>query len=418
MSQLLNIIQTILNLGAVVMLPIVIILLGLLFKMKLGTAIKSGLMIGIGFQGLSLIVNLLITAVQPAINYYKSMGAGFTTLDMGWAAIGGASWSVPFAAISIPLIVLFNILLLKLKMTKVMNVDIWNYIHFLIPGAMAYALFGNAFLGLAITVGLSIITLFISEKIAPKWQEYFGLEGTTCTTFSFISGAYPFTFLINKLIDHIPWLNKVDVNMEKIGDKLGFVGNPAVIGLIVGLLLGLITKQNWATCLIMGMGVASVLILLPKMVSVMMEGLTALGNHANAYMKKSMGEDSKIYIGMDIALSLGDPACITTTVICIPIAILMAFIIPHMSFFPVGLLTTICYIVPFCALSSKGNLVRTLISSICVLFVTEFFANYFAPQATAMLSVTGVKVAGTVTDGFFGFNPACIIIGFLSKIFH
>lgn len=418
MSQLHYVVQAIINMGAVAMLPIVIFLLGLLFRMKIGAAIKAGLLVGIGFQGLSLVVNLLITSVNPAIKYYEAIGSGFTTLDMGWAALGGASWSVPFAAVSIPLIVLFNIILLKLKATKVMNVDIWNYIHFLIPGAMAYALFHSALLGLVVTVGLSIITLFVSEKVAPKWQEYFGLEGTTCTTFSFITGAYPISILINKLIDHIPGLNKVDIDMERLGDKLGFVGDPAVIGLLVGLLLGLITKQKWTTCMTMGIGVASVLILIPKMVSVMMEGLTALGNQASAYMKKSLGENSKIYIGMDVALSLGDPVCITTTVICIPLVILMAFIIPHMTFFPVGILTVICYIVPFCALPSKGNLLRTLISSVFVLLLVVFFANYFASEATAMLSVTGVKVSGMVTDGFFGFNPACVIIGLLSKIFH
>ena len=76
------------------------------------------------------------------------------------------------------------------------------------------------------------------------------------------------------------------------------------------------------------MGVSAVLILIPRMVTVMMEGLTALGNAASAYMKSKMGDDAEIYIGMDIALGLGDPCCITSTVIAIPCVILMAFIIP------------------------------------------------------------------------------------------
>ena len=47
--------------------------------MKLGQAIKSGLMVGIGFQGLCLVVNLLTTSIQPVIKYYQTMGSGFTT---------------------------------------------------------------------------------------------------------------------------------------------------------------------------------------------------------------------------------------------------------------------------------------------------------------------------------------------------
>ncbi|PXZ05523.1 PTS transporter subunit IIC [Gilliamella apicola] len=53
--------HTISELGAVVLLPIVIALLGLFFRMKIGPAIKSGLMVGIGFQGLVLALNLLMS---------------------------------------------------------------------------------------------------------------------------------------------------------------------------------------------------------------------------------------------------------------------------------------------------------------------------------------------------------------------
>lgn len=60
MDTLLNIVQTILGMGAVVILPIMIFILGLIFRMKIGAAIQAGLMIGIGFQGLLLVINLLI----------------------------------------------------------------------------------------------------------------------------------------------------------------------------------------------------------------------------------------------------------------------------------------------------------------------------------------------------------------------
>ena len=77
--------------------------------------------------------------------------------------------------------------------------------------------------------------------------------------------------------------------MDKIESKLGFFGDPAVIGVVVGVLLGIITKQDIGTTLSIGMGVSAVLILIPRMVTVMMEGLTALGNAASAYMKSKNG---------------------------------------------------------------------------------------------------------------------------------
>mgnify|MGYP000856615842 CR=1 FL=1 len=414
---MLEIIQGIMDLGAVVMLPIVMTILGIIFRMKIGRAIKAGIMVGIGFQGLQLVIGLLMGTVEPAIAYYQGLDtSGFTTVDVGWAAMGASSWSVPFAAPAILLIVLINIVLVLTKKTKVMNVDIWNYIHYLIPGTLAYALTNSIAVGLIVTVGLSVITLFLAEKIAPRWIEYYGLDGTTCTTFSFISFTYPFGVLVNKIIDKIPGLKDIDVSLESVNEKFGFLGDTAIIGLIVGFILGIITKQDWQTILTMGIGISAVLVLLPKMVSVMMEGLTAVGTGAQNFMKKKVGEDVELYIGMDIALGLGDPTAITTTVILIPLAILFAFIIPNMSYFPVGLLTVIVYMVPLLAMASDGNLLRTLISGALFLFVVEIFANIFAPQATAMMHATGVTVEGTVTDGFFGFNLANVIISLIHSI--
>jgi PTS system galactitol-specific IIC component len=414
---MLEIIQGIMGLGAAVMLPIVMTILGIIFHMKLGKAIKAGIMVGIGFQGLQLIIGLLMGTVEPAISYYQALDtSGFTTVDVGWAAMGASSWSVPFAAPAILLIVLINIILVVTKRTKVMNVDIWNYIHYLIPGTLAYALTNSVAVGLIVTVGLSVITLFLAERIAPRWIEYYGLDGTTCTTFSFISFTYPFGVLVNKIIDRIPGLKNIDVSLESVNEKFGFLGDTSIIGLIVGFILGIITKQSWQTVLTMGIGVSAVLVLLPKMVSVMMEGLTAVGTGAQNFMKKKVGEDSELYIGMDIALGLGDPTAITTTVILIPLAILFAFIIPNMSYFPVGLLTVIVYMVPLLAMASDGNLLRTLISGALFLFIVEICANVFAPEATAMMHATGVAVEGTVTDGFFGFNLANIIISLIHSI--
>ena len=77
MDTILSLFQGFVNLGAAVMLPVVIAILGIFFKMKPGKAVKSGLLVGIGFQGLCLVVNLLTTTVQPVMDYYEEMGSGY-----------------------------------------------------------------------------------------------------------------------------------------------------------------------------------------------------------------------------------------------------------------------------------------------------------------------------------------------------
>ncbi len=417
-----EIIKGILDIGAVVMLPIVMLILCLIFRMPFGKSLKAGLMIGIGFSGLSIVINFLMASVNPAITYYRHMGSGFTTVDVGWAAVGAASFGVPFAAPAILLVVLINVAMIVLKWTNVLNVDIWNFIHFLVPGTLAYALTGNFWIGLGTVLVLSVIDLIVAQRVAPKWQEYYGLTGTTCSTLSFITSAWPIAIFFNWVFEKIPGVRKIDVSMEKVGEKLGFFGDTAFIGLIVGIFLGLMTRQPWQGVLIMGMGIATVLVLLPRMVSVMMEGLSTVGEGAKEFMKRHLGKNKdgserELNIGMDVALALGDPAAITITVLMIPLSIAFAFIIPGMNYFPVGMLTVIVYMIPMICLACKGNMFRSIIISAIFLFFVEWGASVFAPEATAMMHATGVKVNGSVTDAFFGYNLPNVIISTLHRIF-
>lgn len=393
-----QIFKTIINIGATALLPIIIFILGLIFRMKIGDAIKSGLTVGIGFMGLTLVVNLLTSSLKPAVEYYSKLGTGYTITDIGWPAVGAASWVAPFAGLAILLGIIINIILVRIGWTKTMNVDIWNYMHFLIPGSLAYVLFNNFWIGLSVTVGMSIASLFIGDKLANKWQEYFGLEGTTCTTIIYTAWVMPFAWMINKLIDFIPGLNKVDLNLDKVNKKLGVFGDSSVIGTIVGLLLALLTKQNLANTVTMGIGIASVMVLMPKMVGVLMEGISPVGKAARATMSNQMGKKTNLNIGMDIALGLGDPTTETATVITIPLVIICALLLPNIKLFPVGLLMSIIYISVAGTLMTKGNLFRTIIIGVIFCSVTLYLEAYVAPGATKMIQTGGVHVGGLSSD--------------------
>ena len=407
MEVVLKFFQGFINMGASTLLPFVIAILGIFFGMKIGRAIKAGLLVGIGFQGLVLAVNLLITSVTPAMQYYKDLGSGYDTLEIGFAALGAASWTTPFAVLVIPAIIIANLILVRLKVTKVLNVDI----DVTQPVKKL-----SAVIGFIVAFACGMAVLFFGQWIAKPWQEFFGLEGTTCTCLCFVAWAYPICYLLNKIIDKIPGLNKVDVDMTKIGEKLGILGDPAVIGIFAGVFLGVITKQSPAEIITMAMGVAAAMVLIPRMVSIMMEGLSPLGQAASEYAHKKVGEDADIYIGMDIALGLGDPACITCTAIMIPVTVLLVFLVPGMRFFPLSLLAEVCYMTPMVVLSSKGNLVRSLIGMTLMMYLTLFFANMFIPEATQMMSVTNVHFAGTVTASHFGWNPGNLIVSFIHRI--
>lgn len=416
MDTLLSVVKTITNMGASVILPIIIFILGLVFRMKIGQAIKSGLMVGVGFTGLTLVVNLLNDSLKPAVNYYAKVGSGFTVTDVGWPAVGSASWMAPFAALAIPLGLLINVLLVRLKVTKTLNVDIWNYMHFFIPGALAYFLFHNFWLGLFVTLAMSVLGLFVGDWIAPKWQKYFGLDGTTCTTIIHTAWTLPIVLLVNKVIDIIPILNKTDISLSKVNKRLGVLGDPVIIGTVVGLLLGVLTRRPYTTTIKMAIGIAAVMVLMPKVVGVLMEGLSPIGKAAKNFMMKQMGENTELHIGMDIALGLGDPTAITTTVVSIPLIMIFVLLLPGMKAFPVGLLMSVTYISVMAVLGSKGNLLRSIISTVIFGVIVMYLIGWIAPGATIMLKDAGIPVSGLESDFTFT-GPWSLLIYWLKTVF-
>lgn len=416
METVLNIVQTITDMGASAILPIIITILGLVFRMKFGQALKAGLTTGVGFIGLTLVVGLLESSLDPAITYYSELGSGFTITDIGWPAVGAASWVAPFAALAIPLGLLINIVLVRTKVTKTLNVDIWNYMHFLVPGALAYAVFDSFWIGLGVTLLLSILALLIGDKVAPMWQEYYGLEGTTPSTVIHTGWTLPIAILVNKVIDLIPGLRDLDISLDKVSKRLGIIGEPVVMGAIVGVVLAVLTRQGFTEAVPMAMGIAGVMVLMPKVVGVLMDGLSPIGKAAKAYMTKQMGDNTELNIGMDVALGLGDPATITVTVISIPLVMISALILPNMQAFPIGILMSITYMAPMTVMASKGNLLRSIISTVVFCIIVMYVAGYVAPGATEMLTSSGVSLNGLGTD-FVLTGPWSILTYWLSTIF-
>ena len=138
MQILSSIVNFVLNLGGGIFLPFVITILGLFFKMNLFDSFKNGLKIGAGFTGINLVIGVLCDALSPAVQHYANLGAGFTVTDIGWEGIGAIAWSTPFAIAIVPLGMILNYILIRTKFTKTMDVDVWNYWHFILGAAISY----------------------------------------------------------------------------------------------------------------------------------------------------------------------------------------------------------------------------------------------------------------------------------------
>ena len=423
MQILSSIVNFVLNLGGGIFLPFVITILGLFFKMNLFDSFKNGLKIGAGFTGINLVIGVLCDALSPAVQHYANLGAGFTVTDIGWEGIGAIAWSTPFAIAIVPLGMILNYILIRTKFTKTMDVDVWNYWHFILGAAISYyvcMMLGmsqvvSAIIGILIGLGTFVIVLKLGDKIAPYWQEYYGLPGTTCCN----SDAYymwGIDWVVCKIIDAIPGLNKININAKWVSDKLGSFGETSVLAFFAGVLISVITRLDLATAITMSVTIAACIILVPKMVGLLMEGHVPVSNAARKFFKSHLGDDYDIYIGMDEALYLGDEVGIQCSVIMIPIALALAFL-PGVTVFPIASIGSLCYTTCACSLFAKGDVFKTIVaSSVCLIYCFEMY-SFMAPLATKLALETGYITAsmGQVTGSGIE-ELQCVLLGVVAKL--
>ncbi|POD87134.1 putative permease IIC component [Lactiplantibacillus plantarum subsp. plantarum] len=121
------------------MLPIMIFIIALIFRVKPAKALRSALTIGIGMVGINLVINLLTTNIGPAAKaMVKRFGFHLTIVDVGWPSAAAGAWAQPISSILIPILLVVNIILIMLKVTKTLDIDIWNYWHMVAAGSVAY----------------------------------------------------------------------------------------------------------------------------------------------------------------------------------------------------------------------------------------------------------------------------------------
>lgn len=384
MDILSNVVQSIIGVGPSVMLPIIIFIVGLIFRVKPGKALVSGITVGIGMIGINLVISLLTTSVGPAAQaMVKRFGFNLTIIDAGWPAVSAGTWAQPIAAIMIPIILVVNIGLILIKFTKTLDIDIWNYWHMIAASSTAYVVTKSWWFSILCGILYEAVVLLIADKTAPKVQEYYGLEGISFPTGS--AAAYGLLGIpVGWVVSRIPGINKMDVDPETIQKRFGIFGEPMVMGIIIGALLAALGGYSVPNILKLGMSMGGVMFLMPRMVKILMEGLIPIQEGAQSLLQSKYG-DREIYLGMDAALSTGAPATLATGLLMVPITLFLAIILPGNRVLPFGDLATIPFFVALIVPSRKGNIVHSVISCTIVMAVGLLMATDFGPTLTTMM---------------------------------
>lgn len=394
MEFLLSFVQYFVDLGAAVMLPIVIFIVAMGLGQPFGKALKSGISIGIGFIGIGLVIGLMLNNLAPAAKAMsENFGISMNIIDIGWPGSSPMTWASNIALVAIPVAIAVNILMLVLKLTRVVNIDIWNIWHFAFTGAIVNIATGSYTLGI---LGVALHAAYaykIGDWFVPVTEKYFGLEGIAMphgTTGWFAPISVP----VNWILDRIPVIKDIDFNPEQLEKRFGTLGDPAIVGGIMGVIIGILADYNIRGILTLGIQMAAVIILMPQVVKHIMAGLLPVSETAKAVLQKKF-KNSTFYIGLDCALLLGDPAVVAASLLFIPVTIFIAAIVPGNQILPFGDLPTIGFFIAMAVGIHGGNLFRTLITGSIIMFMTIWISN----QMIGLHTVLAVNAGQITTAG-------------------
>jgi PTS system galactitol-specific IIC component len=285
--------------------------------------------------------------------------------------------------------------------------------------------------GLVAAAIAAALALFLGDWTAKAVQAFYTLPGISIPHLTTAPGV-PFAIVVNWIIEKIPGLRNIEADPDTIQKRFGVFGDPIILGLVIGLILGLLAFFNagdFQTVLVKtlqtGMNLAAVMLLLPRMVQILMEGLIPVSEAARDFMQKR-ASGREFYIGLDSAILIGHPAAISSALLLVPTAIFLSIILPGNQVILFADLAIIPFVVALFAPLMKGNIFRMWVAGLFELMLGFYLATNMANLFTGAAGDAGFAIpegASLITsigDGFLwppfvfarlaGFNGALVLL--------
>lgn len=374
------------GLGATIVLPFIIIIVGLVFGLKFSRAARSGLTIAIAFVGIGLTVGLLgstVSAIGEA--FADASGTGLRVMDIGWPAASALAFGSSVGYIIIPVGIVLNLVLVAVSVTNTLNIDLWNYWHMAFVGALVLFVTENFWMALFAALICFVIALFLADWSVPLVRRFFKLPGISIPhlqSAGYMLLAVPFAWVLRK----IPGLSKLRLDPDTTRRRLGLLGEPMVLGFLIGLALALAARQDTVAALTTAVNISATMLLIPRMVGILVEGLAPLADAASTFMSKRFA-GREINIGLDAAVLIGNPAVIAGGLLMVPVEIALALALAPLGngTLPFVDLADGPFVAALLAPLVAGDLLMIVILGAIVMGIGLMFATQLAPAITDMV---------------------------------
>lgn len=373
MDAILNGVNWFIGLGPTILIFVIFTLLGLVFGAGVRRSFRSGITTAVGLAGIFLVVNVIVGSYVPALEgLADKLGIVRPVVDVGWS-VAGFGWGWPGAVAVVLLTVAVSIILVILKGTKVLWTDFWSLWHSQVVAAMIWGLTGSVALGVVAAVVYNIVVMKLADYTAKDNQEFHQVPGITIPC-GYVSVFGSLAKLVAPVLRKIPGIKDVEASPEEIRDKLGVFGEMSVLGALIGAIIGIAAGYNVAGILTLALDTALMLVLLPRMVAVLMEGITPVAGAVRDWLIDRF-EDREIHVAVDCAVQLGHPAVMASAIIVMPLAILATAFLPGYNFIIIASLAGVPYMCGAIVAHTKGNVLHTVILALLFQIIIMYGAS-------------------------------------------
>lgn len=386
--------QWVLGLQGFVLLPLILLILSLAFGMKPHAALRAVLTVGVGFVGIFLVFDFFVAQIGPAVKAIAlRTGIDRTVLDLGWPPFAKATWAFPMAPLLILLVMGLNMLLLALRATRTVNIDVWNYWHFIFGAALVYQATGSEWLAAGAALLLSLVMVKLCDLSASRFEALSGLDGIGCTTASGLV-YYPLGRATDRIVGRVPGLRRISGSPERLKERLGLLGEPMAIGFVIGLGLGLAAGFEVRALAAFAVSIAAVMHVLPIMAGILGQGLLSISGAIKDFTLRRLPRFGKLYIGIDLAVLTSKPAVVVTGVLLMPVGIALGLLLPGVKVIPIGDLGGVVGTVSIVVAATGGNMFRAFLAGVPMMALALYVSTAMAGANTAFLAAARAMPAG------------------------
>ncbi len=379
--------------GSAIFVPVIIFVICLILGIDLKKSFFSGLNAGIGLTGFGWLINSYIPIIVPAVNNFVEVtGIDLPIVDIGWQATSVIAYATEAGMMFLGFGLLFQVVLFLTRITNIfMPGDLWNNYSYMFWGSMIYAVTNNIWLALALMFIQVLYNLIFIEMNSQRWSTYYGYPNCTVPALHIAPGT-PFAVLGNWLLNKVG-AYKVRWRPEAIRKRLGFLGEPTVLGLLLGLLIGFLgnlrqlgTLGAWGNILTIAISTAAVMAIFPRVANIFASAFMPITEAARKRSTKGVKEGGELYIGINDATGYGEPATLISGLLLIPIMLGLGVILPgNRTLLLVDLIAIAFIIQPFVA-ASNGNIFKTVILSAIWFSIGLYVCTFTAPVFTEVYS--------------------------------